>query len=82
MRFRVLAEELRRALSAAVRGQHLAPVIGLTGTGGAGKSSLNDELLQRFIRLFPERRIGVDHGPQMDFRRRKLGDCAHAIGTR
>ena len=52
-------EDLRRALSAAVSGQQLAPVVGLTGTGGAGKSSLNDELLQRFIRLFPERRIGV-----------------------
>jgi isobutyryl-CoA mutase len=53
------AEELRRALSAAVSGQRQAPVIGLTGTGGAGKSSLNDELLQRFLRNFPERRIAV-----------------------
>src|SRR6185295_10873509 len=53
------ANDLRRALSAAVSGQHQAPVVGLTGTGGAGKSSLNDELLQRFIRLFPDRRIAV-----------------------
>ena len=53
------AEDLRRALSAAVSGQHQAPVIGLTGTGGAGKSSLNDELLQRFLRHFPDRRIAV-----------------------
>src|SRR5689334_6092299 len=53
------AEELRRALSAAASGQRQAPVIGLTGTGGAGKSSLNDELLQRFLRNFPERRIAV-----------------------
>ncbi|HPF27020.1 MAG TPA: methylmalonyl-CoA mutase family protein [Steroidobacteraceae bacterium] len=35
------------------------PVIGLTGTGGAGKSSLNDELLQRFVRYFPDRQIAV-----------------------
>jgi methylmalonyl-CoA mutase len=53
------ADDLRRALSAAVAGTGLAPVIGLTGTGGAGKSSLNDELLQRFLRQFPERRVAV-----------------------
>src|SRR5688572_26305591 len=38
------ADDLRRLLSEAVSGAHPAPVIGLTGTGGAGKSSLNDEL--------------------------------------
>jgi methylmalonyl-CoA mutase len=53
------ADDLRRALSAAVSGTKQAPVIGVTGTGGAGKSSLNDELLQRFLRQFPERRIAV-----------------------
>src|SRR5688572_29171038 len=42
------ADDLRRLLSAAVAGSHTAPVIGLTGTGGAGKSSLTDELLHRF----------------------------------
>ncbi|MCC6869160.1 MAG: methylmalonyl-CoA mutase family protein [Burkholderiales bacterium] len=35
------------------------PVIGITGTGGAGKSSLSDELLQRFLRHFPDARIAV-----------------------
>jgi len=34
-------------------------VVGLTGTGGAGKSSLTDELLQRFVRHFPDRNIAV-----------------------
>jgi methylmalonyl-CoA mutase len=53
------ADDLRRLVSEAVQGPHVAPVIGLTGTGGAGKSSLNDELLQRFTRQFPERRIAV-----------------------
>ena len=29
-------------------GAHTAPVLGITGTGGAGKSSLTDELVRRF----------------------------------
>src|SRR5690606_24847500 len=36
-----------------------APVIGITGTGGAGKSSVTDELLNRFLAHFPEMRIAV-----------------------
>ncbi|NUT41417.1 MAG: methylmalonyl-CoA mutase [Thermoactinospora sp.] len=28
--------------------RHLAPILGITGTGGSGKSSLTDELLRRF----------------------------------
>ena len=35
------------------------PVIGLTGTGGAGKSSLTDELVRRFLEHFPEKRVAV-----------------------
>ncbi|PTX62481.1 methylmalonyl-CoA mutase [Melghirimyces profundicolus] len=35
------------------------PVIGLTGTGGAGKSSLTDELVRRFLEDFPEKRVAV-----------------------
>ncbi|MCB9594645.1 MAG: methylmalonyl-CoA mutase family protein [Sandaracinaceae bacterium] len=35
------------------------PVIGLTGTGGAGKSSLTDELVRRFCRDFPTERVAV-----------------------
>lgn len=35
------------------------PVLGVTGTGGAGKSSLVDELVQRFLNAYPGIRIGV-----------------------
>ncbi len=35
------------------------PVLGLTGTGGAGKSSLTDELVARFAREHPNRKIAV-----------------------
>ena len=35
------------------------PVIGITGTGGAGKSSVTDEILNRFLDNFPKMRIAV-----------------------
>src|SRR5690606_37458100 len=35
------------------------PVIGITGTGGAGKSSVTDELLNRFLASFPQMRMPV-----------------------
>jgi methylmalonyl-CoA mutase len=34
-------------------------VLGITGTGGAGKSSLIDELLVRFMNVFPDAKVGV-----------------------
>ena len=43
------------ALAGAVR----TPVVGLTGTGGAGKSSVVDELVRRFRVDFPEATIGL-----------------------
>jgi isobutyryl-CoA mutase len=39
-------------------GKH-TPVLGMTGTGGAGKSSVVDELLLRFLHAFPQMRIAV-----------------------
>ncbi len=36
-----------------------APVIGITGTGGAGKSSVTDEILNRFLSSFDGWRIAV-----------------------
>lgn len=35
------------------------PVVGITGTGGAGKSSLTDELIRRFINEFPEKKVAI-----------------------
>ena len=36
-----------------------APAVGITGTGGAGKSSVTDELLNRMVAGFPGKRIAV-----------------------
>lgn len=35
------------------------PILGITGTGGAGKSSLVDEIIRRFVMDFPEMSIGI-----------------------
>jgi len=34
-------------------------VLGITGTGGSGKSSIVDELVRRFLTDFPEKTIGI-----------------------
>ncbi len=51
-------EALRQALVAA-RGDRRVPVLGVTGTGGSGKSSLVDELVRRFLLDRAEGRIAV-----------------------
>ncbi|MFH0824619.1 MAG: cobalamin-dependent protein, partial [Pseudomonadota bacterium] len=48
----------------------IVPVLGITGTGGAGKSSLTDELVIRFLADQPEKTIGII---SVDPTRRKTG---------
>ncbi|MDA0195811.1 MAG: methylmalonyl-CoA mutase family protein [Bacteroidetes bacterium] len=47
-----------------------APILGITGTGGAGKSSLVDELVRRFLVDFEDKRIGI---VSVDPSKRKTG---------
>ena len=35
------------------------PVLGITGTGGAGKSSVTDEIVRRYLNAFPDKTIAV-----------------------
>ena len=46
------------------------PVLGITGTGGAGKSSLVDELVRRYLIDFPEKTIAI---VSVDPSKRKTG---------
>ncbi|MCB2189910.1 MAG: methylmalonyl-CoA mutase family protein [Deltaproteobacteria bacterium] len=59
-----------REFVAARPAARLAPVVGITGTGGSGKSSLTDEILNRFLADFPEKRVAV---LSVDPTRRKSG---------
>ncbi|RDS84883.1 methylmalonyl-CoA mutase [Dyella monticola] len=52
------AELARLRKEWSLAGKH-TPVLGMTGTGGAGKSSVVDELLLRFLHAFPHMRIAV-----------------------
>ncbi len=51
--------ELDEGSVLAPRTSRLTPVLGITGTGGAGKSSLTDELVRRFLVDFPEKKVAI-----------------------
>jgi len=38
---------------------HRSPVLGITGTGGAGKSSLVDEIVRRFVHDQKDKKLGI-----------------------
>ncbi|MCI4670893.1 MAG: methylmalonyl-CoA mutase family protein [Bacteroidia bacterium] len=53
-----------------MKGLPLPPILGITGTGGAGKSSLVDELVRRFLMDFEDKHIAV---VSVDPSKRKTG---------
>ncbi|SFW65616.1 methylmalonyl-CoA mutase family protein [Cellulophaga fucicola] len=52
-------EEFVEYFSKVEKSDKNVPVLGITGTGGAGKSSLVDELVRRFLLDFPDKKIGL-----------------------
>ena len=42
-----------------VGSMEVTPVLGITGTGGAGKSSITDEIVRRFLHIYADKTIAV-----------------------
>lgn len=53
------AEEAEKMLEAVRKLSKETPVFGITGTGGAGKSSLTDELIRRFLHELPDKKVAI-----------------------
>ncbi len=64
-------EEFKSVFTSPFKSSGVAsPVLGITGTGGAGKSSLVDELVRRFLIDFPSKTIAI---VSVDPSKRKTG---------
>jgi methylmalonyl-CoA mutase len=68
--------------SKAPKGEPKARVIGFTGPGGAGKTTLIDELVLRFLRHQPQARLAIlSHDPSVVGEGALLGDRATMINS-
>lgn len=63
-------QQKKSAIQSAIDPNKTIPVLGITGTGGAGKSSLTDELVRRFLAEFPDKTLAI---VSVDPSRRKTG---------
>ncbi len=64
-----LIKDTLNTLAEKAKDKHI-PVLGITGTGGAGKSSLVDEIVRRFLMDFTEKTIAI---VSVDPSKRKTG---------
>src|SRR6266700_7142911 len=80
--------QIAKALSAVEAGgrpaapnpQRSTPVIGITGPGGAGKTTLIDELTLRFFKAHPKSRLAIlSHDPSLARAGALLGDRATMV---
>ncbi|MBL0308892.1 MAG: methylmalonyl-CoA mutase family protein [Bacteroidetes bacterium] len=52
-------DEGKKLIAKIEKDKGVIPVLGITGTGGAGKSSVTDEIVRRFLRHFKDKTIAV-----------------------
>jgi len=53
----VIAEPLKKLEK--IAGSSTTPILGITGTGGSGKSSLVDEICRRFLVAYPDKTLAI-----------------------
>jgi len=77
---RSIAKILTAGKSPAKNGKHAPPVIGFTGPGGAGKTTLIDEFVRRYLQQNPKHRVAIlSHDPSIIGHGALLGDRATMI---
>lgn len=52
-------DDIRELIDELEKNSKKSPVLGITGTGGSGKSSLVDEIVRRYLDEFPDKTIGI-----------------------
>ena len=55
----ILSEIKKLSENPLLEGREAIPVLGITGTGGAGKSSVTDEIVRRFLNTYSDKTIAV-----------------------
>lgn len=56
---RSIVKKIESSVTPSTHSKKVIPVLGITGTGGAGKSSLTDEIVRRFLMQFPTLQIAI-----------------------
>jgi len=52
-------DEVQDILKGVCKTENRSPVLGITGTGGSGKSSMVDEIVRRYLSQFPDKTIAI-----------------------
>jgi methylmalonyl-CoA mutase len=52
-------DEVKDLIKSVGKTENRSPVLGITGTGGSGKSSMVDEIVRRYLAQFPEKTIAI-----------------------
>ncbi len=52
-------EEVKKLMTELKARKRKSPVLGITGTGGSGKSSIVDEIVRRYLNTYPDKTVAI-----------------------